>query len=297
MLRLDGHVHVPDLAAPLPDRLAAGLAEAGFDGAVLISAPPPCFFVDGTAAQAAAGTGADRLANVLAWTRGRPALHPFLWIDPVADGAAEEVARAARAGIAGFKAICSRHEPGDPRAMPVYEAVAASGRPLLFHSGILWDGQPSSEHNRPAAFEALLPVKGLRFALAHASWPWVDECLAVFGKFLNARTARPDGAAEMFLDVTPGTPRIYREALYRKLLGIGYDLGGSLLFGSDGDAADYGAAWTREWAERDEALVRALAPQDADALVADLFGGALLRFLDPAAAPPRTARPLPVPGR
>ena len=74
---------------------------------------------------------------------------------------------------------------------------------------------------------------GLRFALAHVSWPWVDECLAVYGKFLNALTRRRELSVEMFIDTTPGTPRIYRQEVLTKLMTIGYDVEHNILFGTD----------------------------------------------------------------
>jgi predicted TIM-barrel fold metal-dependent hydrolase len=293
MLRIDSHVHVTDLSGPKPLPLLARLSEAGFDGCVLLSAPHEGF-ADGGGGWA----WRERLDDVLAWTKGHDTLFPFFWIDPVAPDAVGQVEQAARAGIRGFKAICSHHLPGDERAMPTYEAIARSGRPLLFHSGILWDGQPSSMNNRPASFESLLPIKDLRFAHAHASWPWIDECLAVYGKFLNAHASRDSGSAEMFIDVTPGTPRIYREELYRKIFGIGYDIDRNLLFGTDGDAANYSVAWAREWANRDEMLIRTLlSPEQSDETKTALFGGNLLRFIDPASDAVERRAAAPVPGR
>ena len=58
--------------------------------------------------------------------------------------------------------------------MKVYNEIAKHEKPVLFHSGILWDGLNSSSTTSPR-FEALLEVNGLKFALAHVSWPWHDE--------------------------------------------------------------------------------------------------------------------------
>ncbi len=58
--------------------------------------------------------------------------------------------------------------------------------------------------------------------MGHCSWPWYDECIALYGKFLNA--LEKDGAPEMFFDLTPGTPVIYRRDLLTKLFTVGYDV-------------------------------------------------------------------------
>lgn len=300
--RLDGHVHIHDLSPPDPDGLLARLDRAGFDGCVLLSAPHGGFSPQGTP-----WSWRDRLDGVLAWTRGHDDLYPFFWIDPVAEDAGEQVSEACRRGIRGFKVICSRHCPGDPRAMPVYRAIAEGGRPILFHSGILWDGEDSARYNRPGEFESLLSVEGLRFALAHASWPWTDECIAVYGKFLNARGIRSGRPPEMFIDVTPGTPAIYREELLRKLYTVGYDVEDNLLFGSDGTAADFGSEWARGWAERDARILAGLVSagrrhsaddgRSAEALADALFGGNLSRFLACGPEAERSPRDTPATGR
>ena len=180
-------------------------------------------------------------------------------------------------GAKGFKIICGHHYPGDERAMPVLRRIAAAKRPVLFHSGILWDGKPSSRFNRPAEFEALLEVDGLKFALAHISWPWCDECVAVYGKFLNAYSRRPDLSVEMFIDLTPGTPPIYRKEALAKLLTVGYDIENNLIFGTDCCANDYNVAWTKKWHVRDRGIYHKLhVPRPA---VRNIFGGNLRRFL------------------
>jgi predicted TIM-barrel fold metal-dependent hydrolase len=281
-MRLDGHIHA-GATAPEPARLLAEMRAAGLEGGTIISAPP-AWWQEG---RLAASPAADRLAALRAWTAGQPALHPVFWVDPTAADASAQVAQAAADGVAAFKVICSTHAPDDPRAMPVYRAIAALDRPILFHSGILWDGQPSSPFNRPAAFECLLDVPRLRFALAHISWPWVDECIAVYGKFLNATDKRPD-APEMFVDTTPGTPPIYREEALTKLYTVGYDVAGNVFFGTDCSTASYGARWSREWQERDEAILRKIGVDEAGR--AAYFGGNLLRWLRGprrAACPPK----------
>ena len=64
--------------------------------------------------------------------------------------------------------------------------IAKLNVPVIFHTGILWDGRVSSNYNRPLHWESLLPITNLRFSMGHCSWPWVDECIALYGKFLKS---------------------------------------------------------------------------------------------------------------
>jgi len=268
---LDGHVHIGKGAAD-PAGLLRRMGEAGVAGGAIISRPPACFGRNEDGAPAD-----ERLDNLLAWTAGRASLHPLFWIDPTADDALRQVALAVERGVEGFKVIASRHEPGDARAMRAYAAIAEAGRPILFHSGILWDGAPSSEHCRPAKFEAMLDVAHLRFALAHVGWPWCDELIAVYGKFEQARRAAPERAAEMFVDAAPGTPPIYRHEVLTKLFTVGYDVERNVIFGTDCNAGRYDSAWGRQWIERDRAIYDSLGL--GEAVQRQVFGENLERFL------------------
>ncbi len=170
-------------------------------------------------------------------------------------------------------------------ATPVSELQAVSrhglaqlhaGKPILFHSGILFDGQPSANHNRPGNFEALIEVKGLRFTLAHISWPWCEECVAVFGKFQDAVWERPELNVEMFIDVTPGTPPMRRrDALYTV---FGYEqIEKNVLFGTDGRANDYHSEYAEQWIQRDREIYQSL--KLSEETQNDIFSGNLKRFL------------------
>jgi predicted TIM-barrel fold metal-dependent hydrolase len=268
---LDGHIHV---IGDQKDRRSfdKGLAGAGVSGGIVMSIPPAVF-----KALASPMPARDRLDNLFYWTEGNDDLYPFFWIDPLEDDSLDQVALAVERGVMGFKVICSQHAPGHPRAMDAYRAIAGAGKPILFHSGILWDGLPSSPNNRPAGFEPLLEVEGLKFALAHISWPWYDECIAVYGKFLSAMKRRKDLSCEMFIDLTPGTPKIYRRDALTKLYTVGYDIENNIFWGSDNRTRDYKSEWVRQWIDIDREIFADLGLPDETREKA--FSGNLRRFV------------------
>lgn len=270
---LDGHIHV---RAGCDDQgkaaLIEGLRKAEVDGGVLISPPPPRY-----GRKRRICSTQERLENLLEWCEAGPQLYPFYWVDPTESDALQQVAVAVDAGVLGFKVIPSYFRPDEPRAMEVYREIARTGRPILFHSGILWDGTPSSERCRPVLFECLLEVEGLRFALAHVSWPWCDECLAVYGKVHHARQRHAELTAEMFVDVTPGTPPIYRREVLSRLFGVGYPVEKNAFFGTDGAADRYDPVWAREWIDRDRSILRDLGLSSE--VEANFFYRNLMRFL------------------
>lgn len=281
---LDCHVHIKCDSVKKND-FRAGLGNAGAEGAVVLSLPPTGFFRAGHEY-----SFEERLENVLNWCRGEKELHPFFWIDPLSENAECEVMTACERGIAGFKVICDRFYPSDRNAMEIFKLIAASGKPVLFHSGILWDGKVSSKYNRPMEFECLLDVPCLRFALAHISWPWCDELIALYGKFLNALAINPGNAPEMFIDTTPGTPVIYREEALKKLYTVGYDVENNVIFGSDSYADDYNTKWITEWASIDRRILEAVG-LDAKQ-IEKYFSGNLRRFVTGEEVPDGRKSPL-----
>jgi len=237
----DGHIHIrPGIAEP--DKLLENLEKCGINGGLVISLAP------------SKGSPEIRLENLYEWTDGCDELIPFFWIDPMETGAVGQVRKALEMGVAGFKIICDRFYPGNKHCMAVCKMAADAQKPVLFHSGILWDGTPSSEFCRPVHFENLLMIENLRFSLAHIGWPWCDEMIAVYGKFLNFRSRNPKSKTEMFIDMTPGTPMIYREEVLRKLFLTGYDVERNVIFGSDCDTNEYNVEWTKGWIECDNKI-------------------------------------------
>ena len=245
--RYDAHIHIFP-GAPDPEGLVRRLDAAGFRGAVVLSENPDPLD-DSPAPDPAAAMDA-----AIVWASASETVYPFYWINPVLDNACDLVDMAVEKGMFGFKCLPGRYFPGDPKALKAYEKMAKAGKPVLFHSGILWDGRPSSKFTRPGNYEELIDIPGLRFCLAHVSWPWCDECIAVYGKFLNALTRGDRPRAEMFIDLTPGTPKIYRREVLTKLFTIGYDVAERVQFGSDCRTNDYAVAWPTDWMKTDDAI-------------------------------------------
>ncbi|MBI5723631.1 MAG: amidohydrolase family protein [Planctomycetes bacterium] len=230
---LDCHVHLEDEGTDFA-QFNENCQALGVDGVALLSLAPQSVPV----CRGFTNAG-ERLAHVLAWGRAAKGCFPFFWIDPTEADAGKQVEAALAGGVDGFKIIPNHFYPGDPRCVDICRQVAAADKPVLFHSGILWDGTPSSKYCRPVEFEAMLDVPKLRFALAHISWPWTDECIAVYGKFAAAKRSRPKLSCEMFIDTTPGTPAIYRKDAFFKLWNAGCKVEDNVIFGTDGHPRNY----------------------------------------------------------
>ncbi|OGS21655.1 MAG: hypothetical protein A2252_11665 [Elusimicrobia bacterium RIFOXYA2_FULL_39_19] len=168
----------------------------------------------------------SRLSEISKKANGR--IIPFAFIDPtypkimgLLDWAVKEK------GIKGFKIIPDGWFPWDKRVLPVYKKISELNKPILFHSGILWTEGDTSRFCRPAEYEILYQFPKVKFALAHISWPWTDECIAVVQKI---KRMRPDNK-QAYIDLTPGTPDNYREDAVKKALAlVGPE---SLIWGSD----------------------------------------------------------------
>ena len=273
--RYDSHVHVAP-GEPDPARLVKSFGEAGLAGGCIFSEDPNRFPNDIRQPH----DPEKAIDAVIAWASGSPTIYPFYWIDPARPDACDLVDLAIEKGVYGFKVIRSQGRPCDEKSMPVYAKIAKYGKPLTFHTGILWDGRASSDNFRPANWEPLLDIPYLRFALAHVSWPWCDECIAVFGKLLNAIGARGEKVPEMFIDTTPGTPEIYRREVLTKVYAVGYDVHDHVMFGTDGTVNRYNTAWAKKWMGVDDAVyaelklsARQIDANYRTALQRYLFGG------------------------
>lgn len=235
----DAHIHARK-EKPNPEYMLSQMEKAGIYGGCVFSTRPLEYNpVEGLAFE-------ERVNEVLEWSKGyEDRIFPILWIHPYEENIIEKVNIAVERGICGFKIICGDFYIYEEQCIKVLTEIARLDKPVFFHSGICWDGKVSSKYNRPLNWESLLLIKGLRFSMGHCSWPWVDECIAMYGKFLNALLQNE--TAEMFFDLTPGTPEIYREELLTKLYTIGYDVGDNIMYGTDSTADVYNTQWPSKW--------------------------------------------------
>ncbi len=269
----DMHIHASN-TVPSPKDILLKMEKAGICGGCIFSNKPyinkpGTIFEDGTSFD-------ERLNEVLEWTKGyEDRLFPVIWIHPEEENIIANIHKAAQAGICGFKIICNDFYVYEEKCMKVLHEIASLNKPVFFHSGILWDKGVSSKYNRPLNWEALLEIEGLKFSMGHCSWPWIDECIALYGKFLNSLTHR--NTAEMFFDITPGTPKIYREELLIKLYTVGYDVGNNVMFGTDASAENYNSAWAKDWIKTDGEIMQKLGVSRKN--LESLYHDNLMRFL------------------
>lgn len=265
---LDGHIHINSTHSK-PDEMLERMKTAGIDGGLLISAMPDN--MDENAADYK-----ERIDHVISCAKGHSHLFPFFFINPVCEDAIEQIDYAIEKGIRGFKVICNKFYPNDPRCLEAIDYIAKNNKPILFHSGILWDGKNSSgKYNKPVEFECMLSIDNIKFSLAHVSWPWCDENLAVFGKFINAK--KNYISSEMFIDITPGTPEIYRYDVLYKLFNIGYDIENNVIFGLDNCMEDYNVEWAQKWINIDNDIYNKLGISND--IIDKVYSKNLLRFI------------------
>ena len=192
-----------------------------------------------------------RLESVFRFTAETPGFRPVFFLDPTEPDALVQVKTAAERGIAAFKIICNHFYPRE--ILPVLSAIAECGCPVVFHSGILYNWNLASDFNHPRAFECLLHITGLRFLMAHVAWPWTDELIALYGEFAWAEAAYPGRSSRMYLDLTPGTPLVFRRDMLRKLFLTGYpELENRVLWGSDQSVESYSSSSVQFWSAADQ---------------------------------------------
>ncbi len=271
----DMHIHAQN-TEPKPEGLLKKMEKAGVYGGCIFSNKPR-LPRDMKGTKFETGTSFDeRLKEVIGWTKGyEDRLFPVIWIHPDEENIIENIHKAVKAGICGFKIICNDFYVYEEKCMKVLREIAKLNKPVFFHSGILWDSGVSSKYNRPLNWEALLEIEGLRFSLGHCSWPWIDECIALYGKFLNSLIKR--NTAEMFFDITPGTPKIYREELLTKLYTVGYDVGDNVMFGTDAQVHNYNSQWAFKWISIDGEIMDKIGVSRKNREL--LYSENLMRFL------------------
>lgn len=158
-------------------------------------------------------------------------LIPFGSIDPWKGkaGAGEARRLVEEYGVRGFKFHPSIQgfAPNDPIAYPLYEAIEALGVPALFHTGQtgIGAGVPGGggirlKYSNPMLIDDVaVDFPELRIILAHPSFPWQDEALAV-------ATHKP----YVYIDLSGWSPKYFPPQLVQYANTLLKD---KVLFGSD----------------------------------------------------------------
>jgi predicted TIM-barrel fold metal-dependent hydrolase len=158
-------------------------------------------------------------------------LIPFASIDPSRGRAGVRQARrlVTQYGVKGFKfhpSIQAFH-PNDPGAYPLYEAIQELGAIALFHTGQtgIGAGLPGGggirlKYSNPMLVDDVAAdFPHLKIILAHPSFPWQDEALAV-------ATHKPD----VYIDLSGWSPKYFPPQLVQYANTLLKD---KVLFGSD----------------------------------------------------------------
>ncbi|WP_314182166.1 amidohydrolase family protein [Paracoccus yeei] len=195
-------------------------------------------------------TGYRRYANeevAEACARHSDILIPFASIDPARGrmGAREARRLIADHGIRGFKfhPTMQGFYPNDRTAYPLYEAIAESGLPALFHTGQTGvgagmrggNGMRLKYSNPMHLDDVAVDFPDMPIVLAHPSFPWQDEALAV-------ATHKPN----VWIDLSGWRPKYFPPILVRYADTLLRD---RVLFGSDWPMID-----PEGWLEEFEAL-------------------------------------------
>ncbi len=153
------------------------------------------------------------------------------WVNPAIPGCADLAERALTDwGYSGIKIIPDHWFAYEERFDPFWRKLNDLSASVLFHTGILYLFEDGSRFNHPVFLERLQFYPRIRFAMAHISWPWCDEALAVMGRMQNA-SEEGRFPWQSYIDTTPGTPPYIRKQAVRNAIEFcGHE---RLLFGSD----------------------------------------------------------------
>jgi uncharacterized protein len=180
-----------------------------------------------------AGMGRKRLGNdeVLAVARANPdVLIPFASVDPHKGKLAVREARELiEAGVRGFKFHPNTQAfwPNDRAWYPLYEVIADAGLIALFHSGTtgIGAGMPGGggvrlKYSNPMCIDDVAAdFPSLDIILAHPSFPWQEEALAI-------AVHKPN----VFIDLSGWSPKYFPDILIQY---TNTRLRRKMLFGSD----------------------------------------------------------------
>jgi predicted TIM-barrel fold metal-dependent hydrolase len=244
LVAIDVHVHAEVSASghpSLPKHLREG-AIAHFGAAEAMPTIPEIaayyrerhmaaviFTVD---AEAATGHPAISSQEVAETAAAFPdVLIPFASIDPAKgpEGVREARRLVENFGVRGFKFHPSLQGfyPNDRLAYPLYEAIEALGVPALFHTGqsgigarVRGGGGVRLKYSNPLYIDDLaVDFPDLRIVMAHPSFPWQDEALAVAAHKPN-----------VYIDLSGWSPKYFPPQLVQYANTLLRD---KVLFGSD----------------------------------------------------------------
>jgi len=177
--------------------------------------------------------GRPRIGNheVLEAARANPdVLIPFASVDPHKGKlAVREAHKLIEAGARGFKFHPNTQAfwPNDQAHYPLYEVIAKAGLIALFHSGTtgIGAGMPGGggvrlKYSNPMCVDDVAAdFPGLDIILAHPSFPWQEEALAI-------AVHKPN----VYIDLSGWSPKYFPENLIRYTNTL---LKTKMLFGSD----------------------------------------------------------------
>ena len=256
----DFHIHMRETKweKGLPKEFVRRTKSAGIDGGAIFS-PRPARYRD---IKPTEKLWREKLESVFRFTSETPGFLPVFYIDPLEKDFKKQVAVAVESGIRAFKIICNSFYPKD--IIPQLKLIAETGKPVIFHSGILYCKHPAGEYNRPISFECLQEIPELTFSLAHLSWPWTAELVSIAGE-LSYRNDCKEASGVMFVDLTPGTPRIFRRnALREYFLTDQKNVEKCTVWGTDCHVEDYDAGYAIDILNRDRVYMNEIvrdAPQ------------------------------------
>lgn len=220
---IDAHLHCT--GRETTSDVLRTLDDAGVDVGVLL-AP---FLGDGYSIddEASLRRGNAHLARLVKGHEDR--LVGMCVVDPRSAAAPRDLRHAIEGlGLHGAKMVPTGWYPYEDRVQPTFEVASELKIPVLFHTGIFIDGR-SSRFCRPTYFEVMRDHPGMRVAMAHLSWPWTDEAIAV--GLIDLINGVPPEKATFRFDLSFGAPPAYRKEVLSRALSV---LGAGLLqFGSD----------------------------------------------------------------
>lgn len=217
---------------------------------------------------ATTATGAPALSNrrVAALVDAYPDLFVgFGSVDPHRGAAAiSSVHEAARLGLKGLKfhPAAQRFSPNEHEYFTIWETAQELGLVCLFHTGVtaLGSGMPGGggvrqRHAHPLLLDDVAAeFPGLQIILAHPSWPWQEDALAIAQHKPN-----------VYLELSGLSPHRFGESLLAAATGPLQD---RTLFGSDFPFLTPDT-WLREWEALgiEAAVSRKILVDNAEALL------------------------------